>query len=130
MIRKYIAGWFGLLLIAMLNGALRDLVYKPLVGDLSSHQISVGVGILVFGVFIWYLGKRWPLSSSSQTWIVGFLWLGMTVTFEFLFFHYARGVPWSILLHDYNLLEGRLWILVLVWVTIAPRLIWAWNKNQ
>ena len=129
MIRNYIVGWFGLLMIAMMNGALRDLVYKPFLGDLSSHQISVVAGILLFGFFIWYLSKRWPLSSSSQTWIVGFIWLSMTVAFEFLYFHYARRVPWSVLLHDYNILEGRLWILVLVWVTIAPWLMWRWNKK-
>ena len=114
MIQKYIAGWIGLLIIAMMNGALRDLVYKPFLGDLISHQISAVVGILLFRVFIWYLGKRWPLSSSRQAWMIGFLWLSMTVAFEFLFFHYARGVPWSVLLHDYNIVEGRLWILVLV----------------
>jgi hypothetical protein len=129
MIRKYIVGWVGLLMIAMVNGALRDLVYKPFLGDMLSHQVSVVIGILLFGFFIWFLIKRWPLSSSSQTWIVGLLWLCMTAAFEFLFFHYARGVPWSVLLHDYNILEGRLWILVLVWVTVAPWLMWKWNKK-
>jgi hypothetical protein len=129
MIRKYILSWFGLLFIAMINGALRDIVYKPFLGDLLSHQISVVIGITLFGFFIWYLSKRWPLSSSSQAWRIGFIWLSMTVAFEFLFFHYARGVPWSTLLHDYNILEGRVWILVLVWVTIAPRLMWIWNRN-
>lgn len=130
MIRKYILGWFGLLVIAMINGAIRDLVYKPSLGDLSSHQISVVVGVILFGFFIRYLEKRWPLSSSGQTWIIGFMWLCMTVAFEFLFFHYARGVTWITLLHDYNILEGRLWILVLIWITVAPRLVWRWNKNQ
>ena len=129
MIRKYIAGWFGLLIIAMMNGAFRDLVYKPVLGDLMSHQISVLAGILLFSIFIWYLSKRWPLSSSSRAWMIGFLWLSMTVAFEFLFFQYARGVPWSVLLHDYNIIEGRLWILVLVWVTIAPRLMWKGNRK-
>jgi hypothetical protein len=129
MIHKNISGWFGLLVIAMINGALRDLIYKPFLGDLLSHQISVASGIILFGFFIWYLSKRWPLSYSSQAWIVGFSWLGMTVAFEFLFFHYVRGVPWSVLLHDYNILEGRLWILVLVWVTIAPQLMWKWNMK-
>ena len=129
MIQKYIAGWIGLLIIAMMNGVLRDLVYKPFLGDLISHQISVLAGILLFSIFIWYLSKRWPLSSSSRAWMIGFLWLSMTVAFEFLFFHYARGVPWSVLLHDYNIVEGRLWILVLVWVTIAPRLMWKWNRK-
>lgn len=30
---------------------------------------------------------------------------------------------WSMLLADYNLFAGRLWPLVLVWVTIAPTLL-------
>jgi hypothetical protein len=129
MIRKYMIGWFGLLIIAMINGALRDLVYKPLIGDLSAHQVSVAIGIILFGLFIWYLTKCWPLSSSRQAWIVGFMWLSMTEAFEFLFFHFVRGVPWNVLLYDYNILEGRLWILVLLWVTIAPWLMWRWKRK-
>jgi hypothetical protein len=128
-IRKYILGWFGLLAIAMINGALRDFAYKPFLGDLLSHQISVTIGITLFGFFIWYLSKRWPLPSSRQAWIVGFIWLSMTVAFEFLFFHYVRGVLWGVLLHDYNIVEGRVWILVLVWVTIAPP-IFQWQQNK
>ena len=130
MIHKYIFSWFGLLIIAMINGAFRDLAYKPFLGELLSHQVSVGIGISLFGLFIWYLSNRWPLSSSNQAWAIGFIWLSMTVAFEFLFFHYARGVPWSVLLHDYNILEGRVWVLVLVWVTIAPWLIWRWNTRR
>jgi uncharacterized membrane protein YdcZ (DUF606 family) len=129
MIRKYIAGWFGLLVIAMVNGALRDLLYKPYVGDLLAHQISVVTGITLFGVVIWYFVKRWPFTASHQAWTIGFMWLGMTVAFEFLFFHYVRGVPWSVLFHDYNIFEGRVWILVLLWVTIAPWVIWRWRKR-
>jgi hypothetical protein len=128
-IRKYILCWFGLLIIAMINGALRDLAYKPFLGDLLSHQVSVAIGITLFGFFIWYLSKRWPLSYSSQAWTVGFIWLGMTIAFEFLFFHYVRGVLWSVLLHDYNIVEGRMWVLVLVWVTIAPT-IFRWQQNK
>ena len=30
------------------------------------------------------------------------------------------GHPWTKLFHDYNLLEGRLWVVVLIWVTISP----------
>jgi hypothetical protein len=29
--------------------------------------------------------------------------------FEFLVGHYVMGHPWSRLLHDYNILAGRLW---------------------
>ena len=51
---------------------------------------------------------------------VGMMWLGFTVTFEFIFGHYVVGHPWAHLLYDYNLLQGRLWVLVLVWTVFAP----------
>jgi hypothetical protein len=124
MIGKYVLGWFGLLVAAMVNGALRDFAYKPYVGEMLAHQISCFTGIALFALLIGLLTKRWQLKSSRQAWIVGLLWLTMTISFEFLFFHYVRGVAWSILLHDYNVFDGRLWILVLVWVTIAPRVFW------
>jgi hypothetical protein len=52
----------------------------------------------------------------------GLLWLGMTVAFAFLFGHYVVKRPWSDLLHDDNLFAGRVWVVVLVWVTMAPYL--------
>jgi hypothetical protein len=127
-VQKYILSWLGLLAIAMVNGAIRDGLYKNHFGELVAHQISCIAGILLFGLFIWFLEKRWPLVSSHQAWIIGFMWLVMTVCFEFFFFHYARGISWNILLFDYRLFEGRLWILVLIWVTVAPRLIWQWKR--
>jgi hypothetical protein len=50
------------------------------------------------------------------------MWLGLTVAFEFLFGHFARGLSWKELLHDYDILSGRLWVLVLLWITVAPYL--------
>jgi len=124
---KYIAGWFGLLLVAMINGAIRDVLYKPYVGELFAHQLSTVIGIILFAFVIRYYTMIWPLASSRQSWLIGFIWLAMTISFEFLFFHYASGVPWEFLLHDYNIFEGRLWVLVLVWTTIAPRVMWRRN---
>jgi hypothetical protein len=130
MIRKYFFGWFGLLALAMLNGFLREYFCTPVVGVLPAHQISVFTGIGLFALFIWFLETRWPLASSRQAWTIGSMWLALTVSFEFLFFHYVRGAAWDVLLHDYNIFEGRLWILVLLWVTIAPYVLWRWKRNQ
>jgi hypothetical protein len=128
--REYFFGWFGLLVIAMVNGFLREFFYTPYVGELLDHQISVVIGITLFAFFIWFLETRWPLTSSRQAWMIGSIWLLMTVSFEFLFFHYVRGVSWNILLHDYNVFEGRVWILVLIWVTIGPSVIRWWKVKH
>ena len=123
MVGKYILSWFGLLIIAVLNGAFRQLAVEPRVGELAAHQISVATCIILFGIATWIVLKLVPLSSAQQAWMAGLLWLAMTVSFEFLFFHFARGVAWEVLLHDYNILQGRLWILVLIWVATTPRIL-------
>jgi apolipoprotein N-acyltransferase len=43
-----------------------------------------------------------------------------TIAFEFGFGHFVAGHSWSKLLADYNVFNGRLWLLVLVWITIMP----------
>ena len=44
----------------------------------------------------------------------------MESIFEFLFGHYVGKHSWSRLFHDYNILEGRLWSLVLMAIALAP----------
>jgi hypothetical protein len=49
--------------------------------------------------------------------------LGLTVGFEFLAGHYLFGNPWRRLLEDYNVVRGRVWMLVLLTTALAPLLI-------
>jgi hypothetical protein len=50
--------------------------------------------------------------------------MALTLAFEFLFFHYVGGHAWSVLLANYDLSEGRLWPLILLWVGFAPYLFY------
>jgi hypothetical protein len=52
------------------------------------------------------------------------MWLSLTIAFEFLFGHFVAGHLWSKLLHDYNVLAGRVWAFFLIWVTAAPYLFY------
>jgi hypothetical protein len=120
MIAKYILVWFVLVIVAIINGTIRNEVYKDFLGDLRAHQLSTLTGIILFGLVIWGFTRLWKIPSAQQAWIIGFMWLGMTIIFEFIFGHYVMGHPWSKLLHDYNIFQGRVWILVLICTTIAP----------
>lgn len=120
MILRYTLAWLILMVTAIINGAIRESVYKNSLGELHAHQLSTLTGIILFGVIVWALSRWWPLASAKQTWTVGFIWLSMTIAFEFLFGHLVAGHPWSKLLHDYNIFAGRVWPLVLIWTTIAP----------
>jgi hypothetical protein len=114
LIRIYTLAWLGLLVIGFLNGVIREVSYRRWVGELAGHQISTATAIVLFGLAVWLLERRWPLGSSGQALAIGLIWLALTVAFEFIFMHYVRGMPWSRLLHDYNILEGRVWVFVLL----------------
>jgi hypothetical protein len=120
MILIYTLAWIPMVFIAIINGALRELTYGKVLLELRAHQVSCFTGVLLFGVYTWGLGLKWPLESMTQTITVGLIWPILTVAFEFLFGHYVGHHPWSKLLADYNLLAGRLWILVLLAVATLP----------
>jgi hypothetical protein len=120
MIAKYILVWFVLAIVANINGIIRNEVYRDALGDLRAHQLSTLILIILFGLVIWGFTRLWKIPSAQQAWTIGFIWLGMTILFEFIFGHFVVGHPWSKLLHDYNIFQGRVWILMLIWTTVAP----------
>lgn len=106
--------------IAIANGVLRQAWYGKYLGELQAHQLSTLIGALLFALYIGVVMRSWKPVSARQAIMVGLLWLVLTVAFEFLFGHYVAGHSWVRLLQDYNLLAGRVWGLLLVWVAMAP----------
>ncbi|NTV11669.1 MAG: hypothetical protein HGA47_12985, partial [Zoogloea sp.] len=102
--------WFAMLLVSVANGALRDLTYGRQVSELQAHQLSTLTGIVLLGVVMYVFVRRWPPASGREALGIGFLWMAMTVAFEFLFFHYVTGHPWPELLANYDVLAGRVWV--------------------
>jgi hypothetical protein len=116
----YAASWIGMVILAILNGIIRERVYGQFMHELTAHQLSTFIIIILSAVYIWILTGIFLIESSRQAFMIGGMWLVMTIVFEFGFGHYIVGHPWSKLFHDYNLFKGRVWLLVLVWTFIAP----------
>lgn len=116
----HILWWFAFPFVAILNGFIREATYKNLVGDLAAHQISTLIGTIIFGIIFYFIFKKWKIETKDHALILGFIWLVLTISFEFGFGHYVMGHPWEKLFHDYNLSEGRIWGLFLFWLLIAP----------
>lgn len=117
---KHIAAWLGMMVLAVLNGVVRDRFYGPRVGDLAAHQFSTGILLVAFGAYFYALQKLWPFHAGSTAWLVGAAWLIMTLLFETAIGRLVARQPWRELLADYNVLAGRLWILVPLWVLCGP----------
>ena len=117
---KAVAVWFSFAALAIMNGALRDMVISRWAGEQGGHVISTFLlCILIFAVTWLTIDWIGPL-SGTDTLLIGALWLGMTLAFEFMAGHYLFKTPWEKLLADYNLARGRIWPLVLVTTLLAP----------
>ena len=112
--------WCLILVLASLNGALRDLVLIPRLGDPTARAISTILlcGLIVFVTWrsIGWIGPH----SRRDALLVAVLWVTLTLAFEFLAGHYLFGRPWDVLLEDYDITRGRIWILALVTTFLAP----------
>ncbi|PZV04597.1 MAG: hypothetical protein DCF23_05890 [Cyanobium sp.] len=109
-----------MLVIAVANGALRQLSFGKVMSELRAHQLSTLIGSMFMGLFIWLIVYIWPPSSGHQALLIGLIWLGLTVAFEFFMGLVLQHRPLAQVLDQYNLFAGRVWILFLLWITLAP----------
>ena len=59
----------------------------------------------------------------SISWLIGLMWLAMTVLSECLFGRLAARKSWPELLQAYDISSGNLWLLELVVFTLSPFLV-------
>lgn len=115
--------WFVLVIVAIFNGAIRNFLVTPYVGEHAGHIISTITFIVFLALVVWiYLLKR-KVSSDKTLLQIGTVWVIMTILFEFIFGHFIMGHSWDKLFNDYNLLNGRVWIFVLIATFIMPLII-------
>jgi hypothetical protein len=107
------------------NGIVREATYAKSLSEYTAHQVSVITAIAAFASYFLWLDRRWPLAGAREARRVGRVWLVLTVLFEFGFGRLVAKKPWRDLLADYNLLRGRTWPLVLLWLSRGPAVIQA-----
>jgi hypothetical protein len=120
---KYIVAWLGMMALAVANGIVRDKLYGPRVGELAAHQFSTAILLIAFGAYFYGLERLWPIHSRASAWLIGVAWLIMTLLFETALGRLVAREPWQRILADYNVLKGRLWILVPLWVLCGPYVV-------
>ena len=120
MIQRALLIWLGILLLANINGAVRELWLIPALGPTPGRALST---ILLSGLvfLVSWLSITWiaPLTPRDAL-LVGSVWLVLTLGFEFLVGHYVFHKPWAELTEDYHVLRGRIWPLVLLVVLFGP----------
>ena len=119
--------WLVLMVLAILNGTVREYGIIPLTGDRTGHWISTFMLCALILLATW-VGLKWMGPQNiGDAWRIGFFWTVLTIAFEFGAGHFLFKHPWSKLFADYNLLNGRIWVLVLLTTLFAPWVVWIWR---
>ena len=130
MLLRYALAWFGMMVLAIVNGGLRAKLYAPHTGELAAHQLSTMILLALFAGYFWLLTTYWPIASSRQAWMIGLMWLVMTLLFEIGLGRWVLGHPWNRVLREYNLLAGRVWLLVPLWTLVGPRMFFRCRQER
>lgn len=128
MLLRVLAVWCALLLAAFVNGAFRELALVPMFGGAAAHVISSILLSGIIAIVAWRAITWLHPSTLHESWLIGDAWVFLTIGFEFLGGHFLFGHSWQSLLADYNLLQGRIWELVLVVTLLAP-IAAAWGHH-
>jgi hypothetical protein len=126
--------WVTLAAVMVALGTVRERLLAPRLGELTAHQVTCFIGSLLI-LAVAYAALPWlaVLDAPTLQVEIGVFWLLLTLPFELLFGHWVAGQPWSRLLENYNLLRGRLLLVILVLVFLAPRLaglLHSWRVAQ
>ena len=122
MVLKSMLIWLSIIPLAIANGALREGLLMPLIGDKFAYPISgIILCLLIFIVcfiFIPKLGK-----GTKKTYLtIGLLWFFSTIIFETVL-GLVEGIPFTEIINAYNITTGNLWLIVVIFTGVVPFLI-------
>jgi hypothetical protein len=120
MLARAFGGWVLILLVAVINGGIREALIIPRTNEAAGHAISTISLCAAILVMSWLIIGWIRPTTVRAVWRIAAMWVALTLAFEFLAGHYLFGTPWRQLLADYNIFRGRTWVLVLITTAIAP----------
>jgi len=128
LVRNALVMWLILLLLAFLNGALRELALARLVGE-PAMLVSGVTAILLFAAAIFLFVRR-AKPTLSEAVAIGAGWLALTILLELLLLT-AQGRPGLIVdvLTWRAIAGGNLFAVLVAVIALAP-VLFAWRQRR
>ena len=119
-ILKSLSIWGAILVLAILNGILREKILLPALGSGRGLFLS-GVSLAAMILLLTCISVPWlGVRDRAGFFYVGLLWLILTLIFEFSFGMLLQGKSWHTMFRAYTFSNGNIWPLVLLITGAAP----------
>ena len=120
MVLKALAVWVGILVLAIMNGTLREVIFIPAFGyEVGLFISGIILSVLIFGVT--YIMLPWLGRLSLKIYLlIGVSWLCLTLIIEFSLGYFVQDKPLSMLFEGYTFKDGNLWTVVLFITAVSP----------
>ena len=118
-----------MVVLGMVNGFFRGLVLNRYFDETAARQLSTATLILLLTVYVYLIYDRLAISSGRQALAAGVLWAFLTFLFETLLGYFVSGLSMSQIMGEYNIFEGKLWVLVLLALVFLPLIFYQFKIN-
>lgn len=120
MLKRVVLWWMAILVLAILNGIVREKFLIPSMGSFAGLIASgLILSALIFLVSLIAV-PGFARLNKPHYWAVGLSWLAMTLVFEFGFGLFIQHKALPELLEAYIFKGGNIWPLVLASTLVSP----------
>ncbi len=126
---KHFLLWLPLIVIAFINGTIRQLIIAKYFNELRAHQLSTITLIILSSIFVFLIFPFLNIKNTKQAFLIGLLWVFLTVIFEFTL-GITTKKSWAILFQDYNIITGHFWPIFLLCLFLLPFLCYILKRKK
>ncbi len=119
MIKKSLLIWLSIIPFAILNGALRQEILSPWLGETVAQPLSGIILCLLIFIISWIFIPRIGKGDQKIYWKMGIVWIVSTIVFETIL-GLATGNTCVELLQAYDITTGNIWLLVVLFIGAVP----------
>lgn len=117
---KALLVWLAILVLAIVNGGMRERALNPIMGPVGGLVTSGAILSLCIFLVAFFSAGWLGAAEAPEFWLIGLLWLVLTIVFEFGFGRLVQRRTWTELLQAYAFRGGNLWPVVLVVTLVSP----------
>ena len=121
-ILKSLLVWMCILPFTFLIGTIQAFIIEPITGYTTALNICSLALMCCTYLMTYFMLPRIESQPQNIYYQIGLTWILASLIFDFSM-RFITNIPSDIILGNYNIFEGRIWILLFVFMGITPILV-------